>query len=131
MNRRSIQAHGPSIVTAAALGLLCLNAGCATTNPEREARMAKGYVFYCDGSGGGGKLMNYAQGVRKGLVDAGYEGAGEMFPWHTGLGFAADHSSSAGYKRGKATTKLKKLGWALWERRPVARSYRTFWVISG
>ena len=84
---------------------LLLNLGCASQ--EREVRMQRGYVFYCDGSGGGSVLRNYAGGVRKGLRNAGYEGAGEMFNWHTGLGVAADHTSSVKYKR-KRAAKLAK-----------------------
>ena len=84
---------------------LLLNVGCAS--PEREVQMQRGYVFYCDGSGGGGVLRNYAAGVRRGLRNAGYEGAGEMFNWHTGLGVAADHTSSVKYKR-KRAAKLAK-----------------------
>ena len=82
------------------LGPLVLNMGCAAQ--EREVRMQRGYVFFCDGSGGGTVLVNYARGVRQGLRNAGYEGAGEMFNWHTGLGVASDHTSSVKYKRKKA-----------------------------
>ncbi len=99
---------GPlNALLAVVLGLLV--AGCATTSPEREARMHRGYVFYCDGSGGGGTLRNYAGGVRNGLVEAGYPGAGEMFPWHTGLGVTADHTASVGYKRKKGEELARRI----------------------
>ena len=62
---------------------LLLNVGCASQ--EREVRMQRGYVYFCDGSGGGSVLMNYSGGVRQGLLNAGYEGAGEMFNWHSGV----------------------------------------------
>ena len=86
---------------------LLLSVGCASQ--EREVRMQRGYVFYCDGSGGGSVLMNYAGGVRQGLRNAGYEGAGEMFNWHTGLGVAADHTSSVEYKRKRAAKLAKEV----------------------
>src|SRR6185295_1732301 len=41
-------------------------------------------------------------GVRKGLVDAGYNGAGEIFRWNTGLVVIADQTASNEYKRKKA-----------------------------
>ncbi len=82
-----------------------LNVGCASQ--EREVRMQRGYVYFCDASGGGTVLMNYAGGVRRGLRNAGYEGAEEMFNWHTGLGVVADHTSSVEYKR-KRAAKLAK-----------------------
>jgi hypothetical protein len=75
--------------------------GCASTSPERAERMQRGYLYYCDGAGGGG-ITNWAGGIRQGLMDAGYDGAGEMFTWETGLGVAADQVASNEYKRGKA-----------------------------
>ena len=88
-----------------ATGMLCLllfHAGCATTEPDREARMGRGYVYYLDGASGGAPLHNWSGGVRQGLLDAGYDGAGEMFTWQTGLGLVADQTASNQYKRGKA-----------------------------
>ncbi len=87
--------------------LMCLlilfwAAGCQSTSPEREARIPHGYIYYLDGAGGGGGLRNYASGVRKGLLNAGYPGAGQIFRWNTGFGVVADQSASNKYKRKKA-----------------------------
>jgi hypothetical protein len=46
--------------------------------------------------------MNWAGGVRQGLLEAGYDGAGEIVKWNTGLGVVPDQSSSVEYKRSKA-----------------------------
>jgi hypothetical protein len=81
--------------------LLATLTGCEATDPEREVRMTKGYVYYCDGAGGGG-LHNYAGGLRQGLRDGGYPGAGEIFKWNTGWGVIADQDASVDYKRRKA-----------------------------
>ena len=80
---------------------LALAAGCSMTAPDREARIPRGYVYYLDGAGGGG-LVNYAGGVRKGLEKAGYAGAGEVFTWETGFGVVADQVASESFKRKKA-----------------------------
>jgi pimeloyl-ACP methyl ester carboxylesterase len=90
---------------AASLGclvLLCVTAGCSQTMPDRAARMTRGYVYYLDGAGGGGLLSNWSGGVKQGMIDAGYSGAGEVFRWNTGLGVVADQDSSVEYKRSKA-----------------------------
>jgi hypothetical protein len=47
--------------------------------------------------------------VRQGLRNAGYDGAGEMFGWETGLGVLADQTASNEYKRGKAAELAKKM----------------------
>jgi hypothetical protein len=83
------------------IALLAAIAGCEATSPDREVRMARGYVYYCDGAGGGG-IVNWSGGLRQGLIDGGYPGAGEVFGWNTGLGVVADQNASVGYKRGKA-----------------------------
>jgi hypothetical protein len=82
--------------------------GCATTAPDRAERMTRGYVYYLDGAGGGG-ITNWSGGVRQGLRDAGYDGAGEMFSWETGLGVLADQEASNEYKRGKAAKLAQKM----------------------
>jgi hypothetical protein len=82
--------------------------GCSQVAPDRDVRMARGYVYYLDGAGGGG-LMNWSGGVREGLVAAGYDGAGEMFSWETGMGVVADQTSSESYKRGKAAALAEKI----------------------
>ncbi len=89
--------------------LAILIAGCSSTLPDRNIRMKKGYVYYLDGAGGGGVLMNWSGGVKKGLIDAGYDGAGEMFKWQTGLGVGADQTASNKYKRAKARELARKI----------------------
>lgn len=84
------------------LGTCAGMAGCSQVAPDREARMTRGCVYYLDGAGGGGALRNWGGGVRQGLVAAGYDGAGEMFRWETGLGVVADQTSSEPYKRKRA-----------------------------
>ncbi len=84
------------------LAILLAAAGCAQTLPDRTQRMTRGYIYYLDGAGGGRQMVNYSAGIRQGLLDAGYDGAGEMFTWQTGLGMAADQQSSIEYKRSKA-----------------------------
>ncbi len=64
--------------------------------------MTRSYVYYLDGAGGGGLISNWAGGVREGFLDAGYNGAGEIFRWNTGMGIFADQTASVEYKRGKA-----------------------------
>ncbi len=86
--------------------LMCLlslaGVACQSTAPEREAQLPHGYVYYLDGAGGGGGLRNYGRGVRKGLLDAGFPGVGQIFRWNTGFGVVADQSASNKYKRKKA-----------------------------
>lgn len=95
----------PSRVSKAGLlGLVVVwaTAGCSQQMPDRAERMTRGYLYYLDGAGGGGIVSNWAGGVRQGLLDAGYPGAGEIFRWNTGLGVVADQDSSVEYKRSKA-----------------------------
>jgi len=70
--------------------------------PDRAERMTRGYIYYLDGAGGGGTLKNWSGGLKQGMLDAGYNGAGEVFPWNTGLGVVPDQNASVEYKRGKA-----------------------------
>jgi pimeloyl-ACP methyl ester carboxylesterase len=70
--------------------------------PDREVRMTRAYIYYLDGAGGAGVIRNWSRGVRKGFLDAGYDGAGEVFPWQTHLGVAADQHADVRYKRSKA-----------------------------
>ncbi len=84
------------------IALLSVAAGCSQTMPDRAERMTRGYVYYLDGAGGGGLISNWAGGVRQGLLDAGYNGAGEVFRWNTGLGVVPDQEASVEYKRSKA-----------------------------
>lgn len=76
---------------------------------ERDMRTGRAYVYYLDGASGGGKLVNWSRGVREGLLDAGYDGWGEMFRWQTGLGLVADQTASVDYKRGKARELAAKI----------------------
>jgi hypothetical protein len=96
LNRRIPKSSLPACVL-----LVTAVAGCQSTSPDRQARMPRGYIYYCDGAGGGG-LMNWSGGLRKGLIEGGYPGAGEIFRWNTGLGVVADQDASVEYKRGKA-----------------------------
>ena len=82
--------------------------GCASTGVDREARMPNGYIWYFDGAGGGG-LTNWAGGIKKGFLAAGYTGTGEIAKWNTGLGVAADQSASVEYKRSKASAAAKEI----------------------
>jgi pimeloyl-ACP methyl ester carboxylesterase len=71
-------------------------------SPHRHELDQCGYVFYCDGAGGGSVLTNWGTGVQEGLKKADYRGDFEVFAWNTGLGVALDQGSSVEYKRGKA-----------------------------
>ena len=64
---------------------MILLAGCSMSAEEREQRMPHGYIWFCDGAGGGGVIGNYAGGVIQGMREANYRGAGEVFKWNTGL----------------------------------------------
>jgi pimeloyl-ACP methyl ester carboxylesterase len=103
----------------AAIGLACLTAGCSQTMPDRAVRMTRGYLYYLDGAGGGRPLSNWSGGIRQGLLDAGYSGAGEMFSWNTGWGVVADQDSSVEYKRSKAAELASKIQ-AYRRQQPVA-----------
>jgi pimeloyl-ACP methyl ester carboxylesterase len=70
--------------------------------PDRQARLSRGCIFYMDGAGGGTEKSNYAAGVVSGMLDAGYDGAGELVAWETGKGLVADQDASVAYKRTKA-----------------------------
>ena len=96
------------------LSLLALSAlpvltGCSDQMPDREVRMTRSYIYYCDGAGGGGMISNWGGGVRKGMLDAGYNGAGEIFRWNTGLGVWSDQTASNEYKRGKAAELAREI----------------------
>lgn len=89
--------------------LLASLTGCSTkpvglpeAQPDRPERLTRGCVFYLDGAGGGTGKSNYAGGVVEGMLEAGYNGAGEMIAWETGEGLMADQKASVAYKRAKA-----------------------------
>ena len=69
---------------------------------DRKERLTRGCVFYFDGAGGGTQKKNYAAGVIEGMLEAGYQGAGEIVSWETGKGLIKDQVASVEYKRSKA-----------------------------
>ncbi|WP_075090117.1 hypothetical protein [Verrucomicrobium spinosum] len=71
--------------------------------PDYKQRLTRGCIFYMDGAGGGTDKSNYAAGVVAGMLDAGYNGAGELVTWETGKGLIADQDASVEYKRAKAS----------------------------
>lgn len=103
--KRRLLLNDATLVSAAAVVLLA--SGCESMSADRQARMQQGYVYYCDGAGGGG-LMNWSGGLKKGLKDGGYPGAGEIYHWNTGLGVVPDQDSSVEYKRDKARDMAQK-----------------------
>lgn len=94
----------PATLLPIALGvcLLALCGGCGLSPAEQQARVARGFIFYVDGAGGGGPVSSFGRGVGRGLADAGYSGYGTMFRWQTGLGVAFDQLASVEYKRSRA-----------------------------
>lgn len=97
------------MVCLSALAFVLFAGGCATTPsglpqplPDRQARMKHGYLYYLDGAGGGTAKKNWSAGVRDGLLQAGYPGAGEMFTWEAGKGLMTDQDASVAEKRAKA-----------------------------
>ncbi len=89
--------------------LVPLGGGCVSALPDRAERMQRAYLYYLDGAGGGAALSNWGGGVRQGLLDAGYDGAGEMFSWETGLGMLVDQVASVEYKRQKAAELARRI----------------------
>ncbi len=83
------------------LALVCTVSGCAATPLIQAQREAQGRVFYVDGAGGGGLVVNWGRDVRGGLQSAGFQGVFCEFSWQTGLGIVADQVSSASYKQSK------------------------------
>ncbi|MBI5762833.1 MAG: hypothetical protein HZA51_04825 [Planctomycetes bacterium] len=96
-------------VGMAIIACLVLNAGCSQTLPDRAERMTRGYVYYFDGAGGGGAFSNWSGGLKRGLLDAGYDGAGEIVDWNTGGGVVADQESTVEYKRSKGSECAQKI----------------------
>jgi hypothetical protein len=98
-----------SLYSLLCAGLVVFATGCAskptglpTPLPDRAARMEKGYIVYLDGAGGGTAKKNWSEGVKEGILQAGYTGGGEMYSWETGKGLKADQVASLEYKRPKA-----------------------------
>jgi hypothetical protein len=104
---RRIRATGSGVVMLSCVAMLAAAGGCAdspgmaatSARPEGDAQF--GAVYYLDGAGGGG-LMNWEGGLKKGLKLAGYRGQLTMFPWETGLGVIVDQDATMKYKRQKA-----------------------------
>jgi hypothetical protein len=94
--------HAAGWTCLACIGLVLWTGGCSQTMPDRAVRMTRGYLYYLDGAGGGRPLSNWSGGIKQGMLEAGYSGAGEMFSWNTGLGVVADQDASVAYKRSKA-----------------------------
>ncbi len=99
MDTRQMRLSG---VAGGALILLGFCVGCSQTMPDRAVRMTRGYVYYCDGAGGGGFISNWSRGIKDGFINAGYEGAGEIFRWNTGMGVVVDQIMDDNYKGFKA-----------------------------
>ena len=99
----------PVVTPLLGAALILFATSCATTPtglptplPDHETRMEKGYIVYLDGAGGGTAKKNWAGGVKQGILEAGYTGAGEMYSWQTGDGLKADQVASVEYKRSQA-----------------------------
>lgn len=60
---------------------------------------ARWTIFYVDGAGGGGPITDGTPEVRRGFVEAGFDGDFRPFAWQTGLGALADAVASVEYKR--------------------------------
>ena len=106
------------VLSRATLGLLLIASavGCSTKPvadlqhlADRKERLTRGCIFYFDGAGGGTKKVNYADGVVKGMLSAGYQGAGDIVSWETGKGLIKDQNASVEYKRSKATEGSEKI----------------------
>ena len=92
------------IVVLTALHVACSTkpTGLPKAQVDRAERLNRGCVFFFDGAGGGTAKSNYASGVVKGFLDAGYIGGGEMAAWETDRGLLVDQVASVSYKRDKA-----------------------------
>ena len=105
----TLSRYAPLLRSAFGLFLLASSIGCSS-NPisdlkfraDRKERLTRGNVFYFDGAGGGTTKSNYADGVVKGMLEAGYRGAGELISWETDRGLIKDQNASVAYKREKA-----------------------------
>lgn len=82
--------------------LMSASSGCAAGGGNSANWTDRGRVYYLDGAGGNGPIINWGRGVHRGLDHAGVALAFESFPWHTGLGVLVDQAASVTYKRAKA-----------------------------
>jgi hypothetical protein len=73
------------------------------------ADAADAVVFFVDGAGGGGLIIDWSREIRRGLRDGGFRGEFRNFVWQTGLGPVADACASVDYKRSKARQLLNGL----------------------
>jgi hypothetical protein len=83
--------------------------GLPTQLADRGERIHHGYIYYMDGAGGGTAQKNWAEGVKEGFMEAGYNGGGELFTWETGEGLMADQDASVKFKRSKAKEAAAKI----------------------
>jgi pimeloyl-ACP methyl ester carboxylesterase len=66
---------------------------------QESGQQGPGTVYYLDGAGGGGSIINFGRGIRKGLERAGFEGEFSEFTWQTGLGILSDQALSEADKQ--------------------------------
>lgn len=59
-------------------------------------------IFFLDGAGGGGLIIDWSREIHRGLQSGGFTGEFRPFVWQTGLGPIADECASVEYKREKA-----------------------------
>lgn len=59
-------------------------------------------VFFLDGAGGGGLIIDWSGEIHRGLKNGGFDGQFSNFVWQTGLGPVVDACASVEYKREKA-----------------------------
>lgn len=100
-DRKTTRTKRQAVFSFLALILTASAFGCASTIPHRHELDRFGYVFFLDGAGGANALRDYSQCVAAWLRNANFAGEFYSFPWHTGLGVAADQASSVEYKRRK------------------------------
>ena len=87
------------LFAGAACVALLANSGCVTAAHSSVSSKALGRVYYMDGAGGGGVLVNWGRGVQEGIRAAGLRTDYREFRWQTGFGAVADQQASNGYKR--------------------------------
>jgi len=103
--RRRVVAVAGAVMLALPLAMGCVGAD----RPDESRCLLQGYVYYLDGAGGGGAILNWSGGVKKGLEDAGYDVFGEMFGWETGLGALADQDAGVDYKQAKGKELVRRI----------------------
>lgn len=104
------------------LGLVLLlsglvnSAGCGAFSPVRfdfsnrtVEKSPTHVIFFLDGAGGGGPIIDSGPVVEKGLRQAGFNGQYNGFTWQTGFGAIADECSSLAYKRARARVLAREI----------------------